>query len=297
MKVVVAGGTGFLGRGVVERLAGRAEVVVLSRRWRASGAVRVVEWHPPAGGAWTEELGTADVVVNLAGANIGEGRWTPRRKRELVESRTGPTELIARALTEAPRRERVLINASAVGFYGDRGEEELDESSAPGSDFLARLVQSWEAAALGARPAARVALLRFGLVLGYGGALDRMIVPFRFFAGGPLGSGRQWMSWVDREDALRAIDWIIDHADLDGPFNVTSPQPVTNAEFARTLGEVLHRPSFLRAPAFALRLAVGEMADPLLLASQRVAPRRLTQAGFSFHHAALGETLGRLLTA
>jgi len=292
LKIIIAGASGFVGQGLIPELSLRGEVVALSRGEAQIAGVRTVRWSPSSQGAWQDELGSADVVINLAGASIGAGRWTAERKASLVSSRIDSTEAIVGVLNKSPRSDRLLINASAVGYYGSRGSEELTEESGPGSDFLADLCKRWEAAARAAESAARVVITRLGVVLGPdGGALPQMLLPFKLFAGGPIGKGQQWMSWIDRRDVTAIFLWVIDHEQAGGVYNASSPEPVTNREFATTAGSVLSRPSFFPAPPLALRLGLGEMADALLLASQRVIPRRLTAEGFVFGHAGLRDTL------
>ncbi|HEX9161474.1 MAG TPA: TIGR01777 family oxidoreductase [Thermoanaerobaculia bacterium] len=298
MDIVVAGGSGLLGEPLVRRLIARGDdVAVLSRDPRKVRAGRGVQWDGKSAGAWTGEIDAADAVINLAGENIGAGRWTEERKRRLIDSRLDATSSIVAALSKASRRNRVLINASAVGFYGFERDEIADESAPKGRGFLADLVDRWESAAKRAEPFARVVILRFGVVLAQdGGALAKMMLPFRFGAGGPVGSGRQWMSWVDRDDVLRAIEWALTRGSVRGAYNITAPEPVTNKEFARTLGRVMHRPSLLPAPGFALRLVFGEMADEALLGGQRAVPRRTEAEGFRFEHAKLESALRHVTT-
>jgi uncharacterized protein (TIGR01777 family) len=289
LRIVVAGGTGFLGSAIVERLAHDHSVEILSRdpECIAKGALR---WADAP-----EAIASADVVVNLAGESIGSGRWTDAKKRKLTGSRVDSTKAIVAALASAPAGSRVLINASAVGFYGSRGDEVLTEDSSGGEDFLARLCREWEDAALEAGAVARVVVFRFGVVFGPGGALDRMILPFRLFAGGPLGSGRQWISWIDRQDVVGLISWAIATPAVRGIYNATSPGPVTSRELSREIGTILHRPSFLPTPAPVLRLALGEMADGLLLASQRAVPSKVLSQGYRFEFPSLSSSLGRIL--
>jgi uncharacterized protein len=299
MKIAIAGGSGFIGTALVEQLSTEGhEVVVLSRSPSKVRAGRGVLWEVGRPGAWEQEVATADAVVNLAGENIGGGRWTGERKRALVESRLEATRAIAAVLKKHPRTDRPFVSASAIGFYGSRGDELLDESSAPGNDFLAKLSVQWEGAAREAETVARVVILRFGILLAPdGGALAKMLPPFRMFAGGPQGNGRQWMSWIDRADAVSLIVWAIGNPSVRGIYNAVAPEPVRNAEFAKTLGSVLGRPAFMPAPAAALRLALGEMADALLLSSQRVAPVRVTAEGFRFQYLTLRESLEHALAA
>lgn len=292
MKIVIAGASGFVGAALVPALSGRGEVIALTRGEKGVAGARTVRWNPSAPGAWQDEVASSDVIINLAGASIGAGRWTSERKAQLVSSRLESTAAIVDVLAKNSRADRTLINASAVGYYGSRGDEVLTEESSGGSDFLADLCKRWEAAAMKAEGSARVVIPRLGVVLGPGGgALPQMLLPFRLFAGGPIGSGAQWMSWIDRRDLTSIILWFIDLNNARGVYNASSPEPVTNREFAKTAGSVLSRPSFFPVPAVALRLGLGEMADALLLASQRAAPRRLVEDGFEFRHAALEQTL------
>ncbi|MEA2464477.1 MAG: uncharacterized protein QOJ98_2224, partial [Acidobacteriota bacterium] len=238
MKIVVAGGSGFIGEPLVKRLVARGDdVAVLTRDASRVRAGRPLLWDARTQGPWSEAVAGADALVNLAGESIADGRWTEARKRRLVDSRLHATRAIVEALRRVPSPRRVLVNASAVGFYGDRHDEELDESSSRGGGFLAQLVEQWEAAAREAEPHARLVLLRFGVVLATGGgALQKMLLPFKLGAGGPIGSGRQWMSWIERDDAVRVVEWAIDNQSVQGVYNATAPQPVRNREFARALG-------------------------------------------------------------
>jgi len=291
MKIVVAGGTGFIGEPLVRRLLARGDdVAVLTRNPAKVRAGRPLSWDRAGDAA------SADVVINLAGENVGGGRWTESRKKRIVESRVGATSALVEAVNGRPDAGRTFINASAIGYYGLRGDETLDETAPAGKGFLAEVVKRWEELARRAEGAARVVILRFGVVLGAdGGALGKMLLPFRLGVGGPIGSGRQWMSWVDREDVLRMIEWAIDHQSAGGIYNVTAPNPVTNRDFARALGRALHRPAFMPAPAFALRLAFGEMAGEILLGGQRVVPARATAEGFSFAYPQLEGALKHAL--
>ena len=294
MKIVVAGGTGFVGEPLVRKLVQRGDdVVVLSRSPAKVRAGRGVQWDGgKSSGAWTSEVDDANAIINLAGENIGEGRWTEGRKRKLTESRLDATNAIVAALKKAAPRTRTLINASAVGYYGFDREEELDEKSSKGRGFLSDLVEKWERAASAAEPAARVVILRLGVVFAPdGGALQKMMMPFRFGAGGPVGSGRQWISWIDRDDLLEAIVWALDRDKVRGIYNVTAPEPMRNRDFARQLGRAMHRPSFVPAPAFALRLMFGEMADEALLGGQRVVPQRVQSEGFRFAYPSVESAL------
>lgn len=297
MKVVVAGGSGFIGEPLVRRLVAKGhDVAVLSRDPTKVRAGRGVHWNAQSQGGWSGNVATADVVINLAGENIGEGRWSDERKRRMIDSRLNATHAIVEALRNAHGTTPALINASAVGIYGDRGDETLDESSEPGRGFLAEVVTKWEAAARAAESIARLVILRFGVVLAPdGGALGKMLLPFKLGAGGPIGSGKQWMSWIDLDDVLRMIEWSIDTPSARGIYNVTAPTPTRNRDFARALGRALHRPAFLPTPALALRLAFGEMADEVLLAGQRVLPARAQQEGFTFEYPSLEQSLAHQL--
>lgn len=295
MKTVIAGGTGFIGEPLVRDLLRLGEVVVLTRDPAKVRAGRGAYWDGATAGGWEAEVADADAIVNLAGENIGAGRWTEERKKRLLDSRVNATRALARAIVARPREGRVFVSTSATGIYGDRGDEVLDEDSQPGSGVLADICVRWEAESRAASGAARVVNPRFGIVLGReGGALPKMALPVRFFAGGKVGSGRQWMSWVDLRDVIRLIGWAIETEEARGAYNAVAPNPVTNAEFVATLGSVLHRPTAVPTPAAALRLALGEAADELLLASQRVVPRRAEALGFRFECRELGESLRRI---
>lgn len=293
-RIVVAGGSGFIGEPLVRRLLARGDdVAVLTRNPSKVRAGRAVVWNPPSQGDWSDEAANADVVINLAGENVGGGRWTAERKKRIMESRVAATSALVEAMSRKPGHKRTLISASATGFYGDRGDESLDESSAPGSGFLAEVTKRWEELASGAEPFARVVVIRFGVVMAKdGGALAKLLLPFRLGAGGPMGSGQQWMPWIDRDDILRIIEWSIDRDATRGTYNATAPNPARNGDFARTLGRVLHRPAIIPTPAFALRLALGsEMADEMLLGGQRVFPKHARDEGFEFAYPELDAAL------
>ena len=292
MRVVVSGGTGFIGEPLVRRLVSRGhDVAVITRDPAKVRAGRPLSWKQ------TNEAASADVIINLAGENVGGGRWTEARKRRIMESRAEATNALVEAVNSRPDPRRAFISASAIGYYGLRGDETLDETASPGGGFLAEVVRRWEELARRAEGAARLVILRFGVVLGRnGGAIGKMLLPFRLGVGGPLGSGQQWMSWVDREDVLRMIEWAIDHPSARGVYNVTAPNPARNRDFTRALGRALHRPAFMPAPAFALRLALGEMADEMLLGGQRVVPARATAEGFMFEYPELNGALQHALT-
>ena len=292
MRIVVSGGTGFLGRRLVERLQAEHEVIVLTRRPRTAGEV---QWSPGTSDRrWMETVRTAHAVVNLAGESIAGGRWTAARKKKIVDSRITATRAIVEAIKSATHP-LVLINASAIGFYGDRGDEPMTEQSSPGDDFLARLCTAWEAEALTVADRCRVVLLRSGMVLAKdGGALPQLALPFRLFVGGPVGSGRQYLSWVHLDDWVELARWALTSDTVAGPLNLTAPEPVTNGEFARTLGRALRRPAIMPAPAFALRLLLGEMADAMVLGGQRVLPAKAQSLGFAFRYPRLDAALAAI---
>jgi uncharacterized protein (TIGR01777 family) len=290
-RIVVAGGTGLLGSALAGAL--RAEgrsVVVLTRHPKRDQEVR---WSPGEDDhSWTAALDGADAVVNLAGASIAGGRWTTARKAAILDSRIEATGALARAIAAAPRPPRVFLSGSAVGFYGTRGDQPLTESSPSGPDFLGQVGQLWEASASIASKQSRLVLLRSGVVLARnGGALPQLALPFKLFAGGPAGTGRQFISWIHIHDWVEMAKWALAEQAIAGPLNVTAPNPVTNEEFARTIGRVLNRPSWLKAPAFALRVALGEMADALVLGGQRVLPEVARDRGFVFRYPTLESAL------
>jgi uncharacterized protein len=300
MRILISGSSGLIGNAISEALRGEGHTVV--RLVRPAGAARKqsgdATWDHVAGTFDAAATEGADAVVHLAGASIAAGRWAAARKQLLRASRIDATRHLVQSLAALARPPRIFIGASAIGYFGDRGDESLDETSAPGSDFLATLTQEWEREeAAAASFGARVVSTRFGIVLaGNGGALPRMVTPFKLGAGGRLGSGRQWMSWIALRDVVGIVKFALANTALSGPVDAVSPEPVRNSEFTRALAEVLHRPAIFPAPAFALRLALGEMADALLLSSQRVFPRRLQEAGYAFAQtdlrSALREALG-----
>jgi uncharacterized protein len=297
MRVVIAGGTGFLGSPLAETYAEEGHDVRLLTRGLPPGESRHesgtgvpgisrVGWNPDgASGPWANCLSGADAVINLAGASIGGKRWTPQRKAEIRDSRLRATGSLAAAILQAPVAPQVFVSASAIGYYGDAGDQPRTESAPPGTDFLAQLCEDWEAAAhKAARDGTRRAIIRTGLVLEKsGGALAQMITPFRFFAGGPMGSGRQYMSWVHRLDWIEMVRWIVKTPEADGVFNVTAPHPVTNRQFARALGRSLKRPALIPAPGFALKVVLGEFANSVLT-SQRVLPAHAQALGYHFRY-------------
>ena len=305
MRIVIAGGSGFLGRALAEALAAAGHRLQILSRQPTTAATGVpgqpqhVHWTPDgtANGLWTAPCSGADAIVNLAGESIAAGRWTAARKARLRSSRVLATRSLARFIAESEQPPAALVSSSAIGYYGDRGGEALSEDSGPGQDFLAELGAEWEEEAVAAQSErTRVVLLRTGIVLDLrDGALAKMLTPFRLFAGGPFGSGRQFMSWIHRDDWVSLARWAIETPSVRGPLNLTAPNPVTNADFARALGRALNRPAFIPAPGFALKALLGEMAGPLLLSSQRAVPAKALEGGFRFTYPELDAALADLL--
>ena len=285
MRVLLTGGTGFIGRALIAALVDRRDEVVVVSRHAKAGAVG---WD-----AIEAEVGRADAVVHLAGEPVADRRWTAERLESIRTSRVESTARVARAILKAARKPRVFVSGSAVGYYGMRSDGAvLDETSPPSDDVLAQIVVAWEAAAAPARTVTRVVHPRTGVVLERGGgALARMAPPFEMFVGGPLGSGKQWVSWVHLRDEVRALLFALDHEALTGPFNVTAPEPVDMHHFAKALGHALHRPSVMRVPAAALRLALGSGLAEVLLTGQRALPRSLLAAGFTFEFSRVDQAL------
>lgn len=297
--VAITGASGFIGSALVDSLERDGHRVLRLVRRPARAGSQEVEWDPATGRIDREGLEGIDAAVHLAGESI-DGRWTDARKRRLRASRVQGTDLIAGSLASLSRRPEVLVSGSAVGYYGaDRGDDPLDESSPAGADFLGSLGAEWEAAAAPAqRSGIRVAQPRFAMVLDRrGGALRRMLPAFKLGVGGRMGSGRQWMSWISLVDAVRAIRFAIDTPELNGPYNAVAPEPVTNAAFTEELGRALRRPTLMVVPEVALRLVFGEMADGTILASQRVLPKRLLEAGFEFRHPRIDEAFAEIFSA
>ncbi len=290
MQIAITGSSGLIGTALRQQLEAEGDTVVAVRRGPPTDPL--AHWDPASG--WFREgaLDGVDAVVHLAGASIGEGRWTAARKQELRASRVGGTGLLVRHLGTLSNRPRVLIAASATGFYGNRGDEQLTEESPGGTGFLAALVRDWEAESMKARELGlRVVLARTGVVLTKeGGALPRMLLPFRFGVGGRLGNGRQWLSWISLPDATGAIVDLLSR-EIEGPVNVVAPNPVTNRQLTSTLAKVLRRPAIFPVPGLALKLLIGESAEELLLQGQRVLPARLTAAGYQFRQPDLAAAL------
>ena len=298
MNIVIAGGTGFIGRALCGSLSQAGHhIVLLTRRsetsQRSLGAhVTPVEWNGREGGAWAHYLDGADAVINLAGASIADGRWTDARKQLLTESRLLPTRLLVDAISQCLSKPRLLINASGIGYYGPGDDRALAEDAPHGQGFLADLCLAWEREALRAKAFdARVVLLRIGMVLGPGGgALAKMLPPFQFFMGGPIMPGTQWVSWIHRHDLIGLIPWLLATPSISGPVNAVAPEAVTMTDFCKTLGHVLHRPSWLPVPSYALKIALGELAS-LMTTGQRVVPEKALSKGFSFHYPNLESAL------
>lgn len=291
MKVVVAGGTGFLGSALVSQLTTDGhDVTVLTRRPRSD---RDVAWDPDgSAGEWGRVIDGSDAVINLAGESIAGGWWTVERKRRIDESRMTATRSIVDAIKAAARKPAVLLNASAIGYYGPHGGETLTEDATAGTDFLATVCNQWEWEAQAAQSMTRVVLLRTGLVLHRsGGALPSIVRPFRFFVGGPVGSGNQYWSWIHRDDWVAMVIWALTTDRIAGPLNVTAPVPVTNREFAATVGSILKRPAWLHTPEFILHAVLGEMADALLLSGQFVLPFKAEWGGYHFRYPTLRPAL------
>src|SRR5688572_2690270 len=289
MKILISGSHGLVGSALAKSLTTHGhEVIRLVRRARTVGAPEI-EWQPDKGLIEREQIEGIDAVVHLAGENIAEGRWTSDKKRAIRDSRVKGTALLSETLATLKQPPAVFVSASAIGYYGNRGDELLPETSTPGNDFLARVCQDWEKATTPAsEKGIRTVLTRFGIILAEnGGALAKMLTPFQMGIGGRIGNGKQWMSWIALDDVVGAIQWLIKDRFINGPVNFVAPIPVTNTEFTKTLGRVLSRPTLFPIPAFAVRLAFGEMADSLLLASQNVEPVVLKARGFAFNFARL----------
>ena len=296
MKIVVAGGTGFLGAPLASLLARDGhEVVVLTRGSHNGGGAKAsqVTWTPNGeSGRWASAIDGAGAVVNLAGESIAGKRWSAAQKQRIRDSRLEATRSLTTAIREAKNPPPVFVSGSAIGYYGPLGDQGVAEDAPPGSDFLANVCVEWEREAARAADRTRLVCVRTGVVLEKdGGALPEMLPPFKFGVGGPVGSGRQYWAWIHRDDWLGLVRWAIATPAVTGALNATAPNPVTNAEFARALGRAMHRPAFMPAPAFALRLMLGEMADSLLLTGQRVIPAKATQSGFTFKYANVDDAL------
>ena len=303
MKILVTGSTGLVGTALTQSFKNTEHTVCrLIRPGTAAESVSSsegfdVSWDPETGHLGGAAVG-ADAAVNLAGASIAEARWNAQRKMMIRASRVSTTRSLVAALAKMAIRPRVLVSASAIGYYGDRGDELLNEGSDPGSDFLSEIAKEWEGEALKAEALGiRVVCVRFGIILAKnGGALPKMVKPFKLGVGGKIGSGQQWMSWISLVDVVGILRLALEDGSVRGPINVVAPQPVRNADFTQALAKALHRPALFPVPAFALRLALGEMADALLLASQRVQSAQLEKAGYRFLYPNLPDALAAVLS-
>jgi hypothetical protein len=298
MKVVITGATGFIGRALCKALHSDYEIIALSRdAGRAAKSLgelaKVIEWDGRTTGSWLGAANGAFAIINLAGENIGSDRWTESKKAGILHSRLDSTKAVIEAIKQMNIKPAVVIQASAIGWYGPRSGEPLDEESPAGKGFLANVCQRVESSVEKIEKLnVRTAVIRTGVVLGRdGGAFEKLVKPFRFFLGGHLGSGRQWFSWIHLEDEVAAIKFLMENENLKGAFNLTAPEPVTMKEFCKVLGKVIHRPSMMKVPSFAARLAFGEMAEEMLLSGQKVLPKRLLNTGFNFKYTNVKQAL------
>jgi len=307
MKIAVTGATGFVGTRLVERLQAEGHTVVVLTRDAARGRrvfpesafpkVEVVGYTPLVSGAWQGAIAPCDGVVNLAGAPLAESRWTPQRKQEIVESRVIGTQKLVEAIAQAnPTKPSVLVSSSAIGYYGASETDSFDETSSSGNDFLAHICQEWEAEAQKViASGTRLVIIRTGIVLAMGGAIEKMLPPFKLFAGGPIGSGRQWFSWIHRDDLVNLMIAALTQPQMEGVFNGTAPNPVKMVDFAHTLGQVLNRPSWLPVPAIALEALLGDAAQ-VVLQGQQVLPKRTQASGFTYQYETIQPALQAILT-
>lgn len=294
MRVLISGASGLIGTALTSRLeAEEMEVVQLTRQSVDEEDERRIYWHPESGTLDAEQIAGFRAVVHLAGENIADVKWDEDKKRRIMDSRVTSTTLLCRVLANLKDKPRMLICASAIGYYGDRGEEELTEASEPGTGFLSEVCQAWEQAVQPAVEAGiKIVHLRIGMVLsGHGGALQRMLPPFRLGLGGPVGGGQQWMSWIALDDLTNIILHCMNNRRMTGVINAVAPNPVQNREFAQALGKALNKPAITPVPAFAIKIALGEMGRELVLASTRVKPERLEQAGFEWQHPEIDSAL------
>jgi uncharacterized protein (TIGR01777 family) len=301
MKILITGGTGFVGTQVTTRLIQEGHTMtILTRSLRGVKksplGISYLEGDPTRKGSWQETIKNHDAVINLAGASIFS-KWTEEHKKAIRESRVSTTQNIVEGIPSDPSKKIILISTSAVGYYGFCGDEELTEKSPPGDDFLARIAVEWEGEALKARDkGARVVITRFGIVMGErGGALSQMIPLFKKYIGGPIGSGKQWFSWVHIKDLAEAFAFLLKHSEISGSVNVCSPNPVRNKDLAKALGKVLHRPSFIPAPGFMVKLVLGEFGS-IILEGQRVIPKRLLENGFVFQYSEIEKALQNIMS-
>ena len=306
MRIAITGATGFVGSRLVEKLQeGNHQILVLTRDLERAKRVfpatifpkvEIQAYSPLESGEWQQKISGCDGVVNLAGAPIAESRWTPERKQEILDSRKIGTEKIVEAIAQANPKPAVLVNSSAIGYYGVSETKTFEETSSPGNDFLAQVCQAWEAEAEKVKSSGtRLVILRTGIVLGMGGALAKMLPPFRMFAGGPLGSGRQWFSWIHRDDLVNLILAALTQPDMEGVFNATAPNPVRMSELCRTMGEILHRPSWLPVPDFALEILLGDAAQ-VILEGQQVLPKRTQTYKFEYQYPNVKQALEEILS-
>lgn len=297
MKILISGASGLVGTAVVSALRAEGHGVARLVRPGSAPSAGDIVWNPTAATVDVASIEGVEAVVHLSGASVAGARWTPARKALIRSSRIGTTRVLVDALAGLRERPRVFVCASAIGYYGNRGDEVLTESSAIGTDFLALAVRDWEAEAVRAEASGiRTVMLRFGVILArHGGALPQMLMPFKFGLGGRLGAGKQWMSWIALPDVVGILSAALANEGFAGPLNVVAPNPVRNADFTRIVAAALHRPAIFAAPAFALRALLGEMADALLLSSQRVIPERLLAAGYSFQFTDFAEALQAIL--
>lgn len=304
MRVIVTGATGFIGKALCKVLIKKKYDVIALSRNTAKGCkilencCTLVDWDGKTASGWTNYADGAYAIINLAGENIGSGIWTQSKKQQILESRLNSAKAIVEAVEQAQTKPKVIIQASAIGYYGARLDEILDESSSHGKGFLSDTVKQWELSAEKLKSLnIRHIVIRTGIVLGRGGgALSRLLIPFRLFAGGPLGNGQQWFSWIHIDDEINAICFLMETENLDGIFNLTSPNPIRMKYFCKSLGKVIKRPSWLPAPDFILKLALGEMAEEMLLSGQRVIPKRLLEAGYKFLYPDAESALLEILT-
>lgn len=303
MKIVLSGGTGFIGGALLRQLQEtKNQVVLLTRKPEAikklaKDTVEIIFWDGKTMGSWAKCLDGSDAIINLAGEPIAKKRWTQEQKRRIINSRVEATKAMVTAIAETKKKPSILVNASAVGFYGNVEDEDVTESHPKGNDFVADVCEQWEREACMAEALdIRVVLPRFGVVLAKdGGALKKMQLPFKLFVGGPLGTGRQWFSWVHREDVIGVILFALEQSKLSGPVNVVAPEPVTMKQFCKTLGKALGRPSWAPVPALVLRALLGEMAE-MFLTGQRVIPKKLEELGYQFQYPKLEEALSAILS-
>ncbi len=302
MRVLITGASGFIGRALTHRLLDHAhEVIALTRdpgkaQKILGEGVLCVGWDGRSALNWQEHVNQSDAIINLAGENIGKGPWTTSYRKRILHSRVGAGHAVVEAIKNAEKKPRVLLQASGIGYYGDRGDEELDENSEMGGGFLADVIEQWEESTKEVETmGVRRVILRTGFVFGRGGgALAKMTLPYRLFVGGPVGSGKQWLSWIHVEDEIAVIQEFLERDEFSGVFNLTAPHPATLGEVSKHLGKAMRRPSWLPVPAFALKLMLGDMAKETALTSQKVLPGKLLQANYSFQYTSVSEALNSI---